>query len=103
MGSGSSASKKWLSPFQAVKKWYTVHVDKNEISAFLTCKKLNKYGAEGGQGTIGKPLGRARRREIPCVCKHVMLNLQSNEAKTFVNDLNSLRKKSYFFLTSFKK
>ncbi len=59
MGSGSSASKKWLSPFQTVKKWYTVHVDKNEISAFLTCKKLNKYGAEGGQGAIGKPPGRA--------------------------------------------
>ena len=44
-------------------------------------------GTEGVQEAMGKPPGRARRREIPCVCKHAMLNLQTNEAKTFVNDL----------------
>ena len=54
-------------------------------------------GTEGVQGAIGKPPGRARRRETFCVCKKAMLNLQSNEAKTFVNDLNSLLKKAYFF------
>ena len=34
---------------------------------------------------MGKPPGRARRREISCICKNTRDNL--NEAKYFVNDL----------------
>ena len=60
----------------------------NKISAFLTCKKFNKYGAEGFQRAIGKPFGRARRRETLCACKNY--KTCNNNAKYFVNSLRAL-------------
>ena len=45
-------------------------------------------GLEGFQRAIGKPFGRARRREISCACKNARKNLQKKRSKTFVNALS---------------
>ena len=42
---------------------------------------------EGFQRAIGKPSGRARRRETFCICKHAYKTCKKNEAKYFVNAL----------------
>ena len=47
-----------------------------ETSSFLACKHTDKHRAEGFQRAIGKPFGRARRREPLCVCKNVLHHLQ---------------------------
>ena len=63
------------------------HTDaKKETSGFLTCKNDIKYGAEGFQRAIGKPFGRARRRETFPVCKSTMCILQK-KTTYFVNVL----------------
>ena len=49
---------------------------KGEAINSLACKSFIRYGAEGFQRWIGKPFGRARGREILCVSKNAMLNLQ---------------------------
>ena len=55
---------------------------KQETSGFLTCKNDIKYGAEGFQRAIGKPFGRARRRETFPVCKSTMCILQKKRLHT---------------------
>ena len=42
---------------------------------------------EGFQRAIGKPFGRARRRETFCICKNAYKTCKKNEAKYFVNAL----------------
>ena len=43
---------------------------KEETSGFVACKSSSKHGPEGFQRAIGKPFGRARRRETLCARKH---------------------------------
>ena len=42
---------------------------------------------EGFQRAIGKPFGRARRRETFCICKHAYVTCKNDAAKYFVNAL----------------
>ena len=51
------------------KRAYSSCNAKEEPSGFLAYKASNQYGAEGFQRAIGKPFGRARRRETLRACK----------------------------------
>ena len=44
---------------------------------------------EGFQRAMGKPFGRARRRETFCICKNAYKTCKKNEAKYFVNALRA--------------
>ena len=52
------------------KRAYSSCNAKGEPSGFLAYKASNQYGAEGFQRAIGKPFGRARRRETLRACKN---------------------------------
>ncbi len=52
-------------------------------------------GPEGVQGAIGKPLGRARRREIFCACKNIREGLQKKRSK-IVFHRNAAKRKLWF-------
>ena len=44
-------------------------------------------GAEGFQRAIGKPFGRARRRETSCIWKNAYITYKNDEANYFVSSL----------------
>ncbi len=47
------------------------------------------YGPEGFQRAIGKPFGRARRREIPALARMHYITCKNCEVKYFINNLNA--------------
>ena len=59
-----------------------------ETYGFLACKHTHKHRAEGFQRAIGKPFGRARRRETLSPRGHASHSLQSNGVQCFANVLH---------------
>ena len=54
---------------------------KEETSGFIACKSSGKHGPEGFQRAIGKPFGRARRRETLCARKKDIAKYLANNLK----------------------
>ena len=54
---------------------------KEETSGFVVCKSSGKHGPEGFQRAIGKPFGRARRRETLCARKKDIAKYLANNLK----------------------
>ena len=76
--------------------FFVLHLDckfksenaQEETYGFLACKHTHKHRAEGFQRAIGKPFGRARRRETLSPCRHASHSLQSNGVQCFANVLH---------------
>ena len=50
---------------------------------------------EGFQRAIGKPFGRARRRETFCICKNAYKTCKKNEANSFVSSLGRVAESNF--------
>ena len=60
---------------------------KKKLPMLYLAKVSSSVGPEGFQRAIGKPFGRARRRETLCVSKNAYIICKNDAASYFVNNL----------------
>ena len=77
---GKAGGYEWKS--EGLQPLRYLHTQAKKISASLTCRNFNKYGADGVQGTTGKPPGRTRRHKISCACKNAREDSQKGAQQT---------------------
>ena len=72
---------------------------KEETSGFVACKFSGKHGPEGFQRAIGKPFGRARRRETLCARKKDIAKYLANNLKGRVPAIRGTAFHTIFLVT----